>query len=174
LLLSLAGLPGCNGLVTSSFLGTGAYEFPGIGRLSNNGDGTYTVEWDKLPAAGVGAQYDLFVKEGSATDPTASAASFDFSGRPLLRTSENSFRTPNLMLRHNTCFAVRIVFENYLDTNTRQLCTGHNRFVFSGLSAATPSALGVTLSWPLIPAAGIQYQLFSSAQSGLYDWTKCS
>ncbi len=156
----------CSRLVSSSGFNQSSYTFPGVSAVISNGDGTYLVQWENVPKESV--SYKLFVKEGTAADPTASKVEFDFlaSGTPL---TQNRYVTPNVSLKYNQCFVVRFVYTDYTNTNT--LCTNHARTEFVGISSAAASSLGVALTWPLVPTTGIQYFVYSSAISGVYDYS---
>ena len=142
-------LTACSGMSGGSVSGRAPYVYSGVTSVTPNADGTYIVEWEKLSKPG--AVYELYRKDGTDADPTAASQIFDFSRQPFLRTGDTAYTIENVLQKHNACFLVRLVFENYKDTNTKEICTNHTRLRFPGCvsaAASGSSSVQLTVAYP--------------------------
>ena len=128
--VSVLLLSSCGNLAQTQGFNEPSYVFPGIGSAQARPDGTWLLEWEKVP--GVTLTYEVYSREvaqgtensGSSSSQLKNQSKFDFS-KPSGQTTEGFFITENLLLKNNTCFVVRIKHSEYSDENVKELCTGH-------------------------------------------------
>lgn len=164
----------CSRLAGSLGSGPLGYSYPGVSGVVANGDGTFTVSWSAAPIAD-SVVFQIFIKEGTDTDPTGRRVSYNFRQPDKeIKDASTSYVTSNLNFSHNTCFVVRINYKDFVDTNTNEICTNHERFVFSGMaSLAVRSGGRFALAWPAVPDKNVVYSVYSrkAGSSSAYDFS---
>ena len=123
-------LVGCGGLIATTGFEEPSLSFSGIRSLKERPDGSWLLEWEPIQV--VNLTYEVFTRQGGS-EPTSSAvganasaeSSYNFAS-PIGKTSDSFFVSDNLLLKSNTCFVVRAKHSELVDTNFKELCTGHS------------------------------------------------
>lgn len=140
-------LSACKGGVQSDGFSDEAITFQGIQSVKAQTDGTWILEWDRIPELPL--SYEIFARgadpEGEETaiaEPGRSSnakevSKYDFSS-PIARTTDGRYVTDVLLLKRNTCYVVRVKHSQYVDTNTKEICTGTTNVTSSITKVTNP------------------------------------
>lgn len=136
----------------------------GLKTLNANGDGTWTLSWDKLDIKNV--QYAIYSRRENDA--------YNFKS-PVAQTTYTSYKTLDLTFEPDTCFIVRfgIVGAEAIDNNTSEKCLRRPAYSFPGLTGMTVNSDGsYLLSWEPVPTGNqVNYNIYSTTTPGEYDFS---
>lgn len=136
-------LSSCGLKVTAKGTSDASIGFQGLKSFKARSDGTWLLEWERIPELQL--TYEIFQREDAGQSVDVQPGSkFDFS-KPVGKTTENFFITDVLIIRKSKCFVVRVKHPAYVDTNTKEFCTGTTP-VTSSISKATAPPVFTQLS----------------------------
>jgi formylglycine-generating enzyme required for sulfatase activity len=152
------GIYGCT--QNSDTSSSNFYTFPGIYQVQAQPDGTFILNWEKVPANDV--TYKIFSRKESG--------SFNFE-KSIQETTETTFRTGILKLSENTCFTVRFVKRGIEpDTNTKEMCTETKKYEFLGISSLSLTSNSTYfLQWEQVPISGVNFAIYEKLEG--YNFT---
>lgn len=127
-------------------------------------NGSYLLSWEVIDETDV--KYLVFSRK-------AAGGQFDFTN-PAASIADNTWQTPSLTFENSTCYLVRFTKAGVQsDSNTKELCSSDDAYVFKGISALTLNTDGTyLLSWDEVPTSSqVSYKIYSTNKAGKYDFT---
>jgi hypothetical protein len=139
------------------------YVFAGLEQVESTSLGVLNLRWSSVPGKAV--EYAIFER-------TQASGEYNFE-MPLAKKAFSTHTLTGYGLKADRCFVVRYVSTQLEpDNNTREICSGHKRYEFPGISSITDNGDGSwSVSWAETPFSDVTFSVFQRRANQNYNFS---